>query len=353
MDEETLFKSPEVFTPAYVPEDFMHRDAQLSEISYSLKPGLKGVNPVNTLVYGPAGVGKTTAVKIMFDEVKKSSQMLVPVYVNCMDQHTRFSVFSKIHEAVFGHSPPDTGKPLNAIKEKVFNKLSREGKSLVVCLDEVDTLFLDKSAENVLIDLLKAHGSYGYDKVGVIGILIDKSIIAKLDDKTRSVFNPTEIEFGAYSESELRDILGQRAKYGFYDSVLPDEVLDQIVSATHDAGDLRYGLEIMRRSGLQAEKDSSRNIKAGHVEAAMERAYDFRKEKLGETLDPVGEALIEILREKGDLRTGQLYELARKKTRVGVKKYNQLISKLEHHKIIQTKPVEGRGRSRLISLKKK
>ena len=126
MDEETIFKEPQVFTPSYVPEDFKHRDGQLTEISYSLKPGLKGVNPVNTLIHGPAGTGKTTAVKIMFEEVGKTSQKLVTVYVNCMDQHTRFSVFSKIHEAVYGHSPPYTGKPLNTIKEKIFKKLERE-----------------------------------------------------------------------------------------------------------------------------------------------------------------------------------------------------------------------------------
>jgi cell division control protein 6 len=67
MDEETLFRNEEVFTPSYVPEDFIHRDDQLKEISLSLKPGLRGVNPVNTLIHGPPGTGKTTAVKYLLN----------------------------------------------------------------------------------------------------------------------------------------------------------------------------------------------------------------------------------------------------------------------------------------------
>jgi len=351
MDDESLFKNERVFTPSYVPEDFAHRDSQLQEISYSLKPGLRGVNPVNTLVYGPPGTGKTTAVKIMFEQVAKTSQKLVTVYVNCMDHHTRFGVFSKIHEKVFGHSPPDTGKPLNAIKEKVYKKLEKEGKTLMVCLDEIDTLFLENAADNVLIDLLKAHTTYGFDKIGVIGILINREVMADLDEKVRSIYSPVEIHFPAYGEGEVEDILAKRAKYGFYEGVLTAEALSKIVSATMDRGDLRYGIELLRRSGLNAERDSSRKIMLKHVEDAAERDFNHRAEKVAEGLDEVGGKIIGFL-EGGGLKSGDLYVMVRDATGVGVKKYNQIVKKLEHHGMIETNPVEGRGRSRMISLRK-
>ena len=94
LDDETLFSNEEIFTPSYVPEEYLHRDDQVKEISLSLKPGLRGVNPINTLVHGPPGTGKTTAVKYLFEEVGKLSSKLQTVYVNCDDYNTRFGVFS-------------------------------------------------------------------------------------------------------------------------------------------------------------------------------------------------------------------------------------------------------------------
>jgi archaeal cell division control protein 6 len=352
MADETLFKSEEVFTPSYVPEDFAHRDDQIKEMTLSLKPGLRGVNPINTLVHGPPGTGKTTAVKYLFGEVNKASGRMLTVYVNCEDHNTRFGVFSRIHEEVFGHAPPDTGKPLNAVKEKVFRKLQKEGKSLVVALDEIDHLFLNNTVDSLLMDLLKAHASYGYDRVGVVGILIDEGIMAQLGQKAASVYNPVRVHFPPYSHAETAEILRMRVTYGLYDGVLSDDLFEYIVGKAAEAGDMRVGIDLIRRSALLAEKDASRKILREHVETAYEK--ESRTSNLKRTvasLDELERGLMSLIAAEEGLKSGELYERLRGKSGTGVKKYNQMIAKLEHIGLVETVPIQGRGQTREIRLK--
>jgi cell division control protein 6 len=350
--DETLFKSEEVFTPSYVPEDFIHRDDQLKEVSLSLKPGLRGVNPVNTLIHGPPGTGKTTAVKYLFSEVNNVSDKLVTVYVNCDDYNTRFSVFARIHEGVYGHAPPDTGKPLNAVKEKVFRKLKRDGKTLVVALDEIDQLFLNKTVEKLLLDLLKAHTTYDYDKIGIVGILIDDGLMAQLDAKSASVFKPVKVYFPPYSRGEVADILGVRVKYGLYDGVLPKDLFEYVVDKTAGAGDLRVGIDLLRRSALLAEKDAVRCVTREHVESAYEggsRTLNLRRAVA--SLGELERALLGVVVSEDGAKSGVIQGGLQDSTGTGVKKYNQLIAKLEHLGLIESVPVKGRGQTREIHLR--
>lgn len=63
----------------------------------------------------------------------------------------------------------------------------------------------------------------------------------------QSVFHSEEIQFPPYDEEEIRAILRERAKVGFYPGVLPVEMLDFIVAQTMRSGDLRVGLDLLRR----------------------------------------------------------------------------------------------------------
>ena len=43
--DETLFRDPEVFDPDFVPEQFNFREAQMRELAFQLRPGLRGRAP--------------------------------------------------------------------------------------------------------------------------------------------------------------------------------------------------------------------------------------------------------------------------------------------------------------------
>jgi archaeal cell division control protein 6 len=349
MDGESLFQNESVFTPAYVPKDFIHRDSEVGEIMLALKPGLRGVAAVNSLVYGPPGTGKTTAVIYAFDELRQASKKLLPVYINCEDISTPYGIFAKIYEAVYGLSPPSTGKPIEDVKERVFSRLKKEDRGLVVALDELDRLASDRTIDRVLVDFLKAHSTYGYDKIGIIGITIKEDLLAGLDEKTRSVYNPTRILFQRYKKNEIKDILGNRARFGFYDGVLSDALLSYIADRTYDSGDLRTGIDLMRRSGLLAEKEAVRKITKEHVDKALGNLPSQRKDEAEEKLLPEDKNLLEKIKKKDSWISGDLYKELCKDAAVSTKKYNEILAKLERLGLIKAEYRTGvRGRSRDI-----
>ncbi len=349
LSEETLFRDETIFTPNHIPADFMHRDSETKELALSLKPGLRGVNPVNTLIHGPAGTGKTTAVRCLFQQIKESSGRLATTYINCEDHSTPYAIFAKLYESLYGFPPPSTGKPLEDVKERVYGKLKKEDKSLVVALDELDRLFLNKKLEAVLIDLLKAHVSYDFDRVGVIGIMINREYLAQLSEKARSVFNPSTIHFRPYLPAEVRDILEYRVRYGFYGGVVSPELLESVVELTCEKGDLRLGIDLLRRSALLAENDSSKSVTEEHLMEVFSR-ISTPKARVGK-LPPKGVKLLQIIEENDNMSSGRIYELFRGEIGSGIKKYNQLIKELESKKLIKTEYVKGRrGRSRNVML---
>ena len=350
LSDETLFRDEAVFTPNYIPADFIHRDSEIKELALSLKPGLRGVNPVNTLIYGPAGTGKTTAVRYLFNQIKDSTSKLATVYINCEDYSTPYGIFARIYENLYGFLPPSTGKPLEDVKERVYSKLKKEDKSLVVALDEMDGLFRNKNIEDVLVDLLKAHVTYDFDRVGVFGVLIEREYIARLSEKARSVYNPSLIFFDSYSVSEIGDILSHRINHGLYRDVVSGDILDSVVEYTSEHGDLRRGIELLRRSVLLAEKTSSKRITKEHVSEAIRLVSS--PAALREGLSSDERKLLEIIEKNNNASSGAIYKILRKNTGFGVKKYNKLVAELEHKKIIETEYLKGkRGRSRLLRLR--
>jgi cell division control protein 6 len=349
MDQETLFQDESVFTPSHVPADYIHRDGQLEEIMLSLKPGLRGVNPINTLVYGPPGTGKTTAVKYAFKELSETSKKLMPVYINCEDYSTPYAVFARIYEAVHGISPPSTGKPLEDVKESIFTRLKKDNKAIIIALDELDRLAVERNIDRVLVDLLKAHASYGFDRIGVMGITIKDGIMADLDEKTRSVYNPTRINFPKYARNEIRDILANRSRYGFYDGALKEELLEDIVDKTYRSGDLRTGIDLMRRSALLAERDASREIMQEHIEEAFQALPDLHRKETADAISADEKLLLDMAKENPGESSGNLYKIFREKTGSGVKRFNEIIAKLERLNLIKAEYKQGvRGRSREI-----
>ncbi|ERH03281.1 MAG: hypothetical protein J07HR59_00392 [Halorubrum sp. J07HR59] len=61
--DESVFRDEHVFEIDHVPETFQHRETQLEGLKYALRPAVRGSRPLNTVVRGPPGTGKTTAVQ--------------------------------------------------------------------------------------------------------------------------------------------------------------------------------------------------------------------------------------------------------------------------------------------------
>ena len=351
--DETLIKNDRVFDPEYTPERFGFRNSQLNQLSINLKPGIKGGNPVNTLILGPCGTGKTTSVKLVFEEVEKSSTKIIPVYINCQFNATPFQTFAQIYKKVIGHSPPETGVSLARVQNEIMKKLKREKKCLVVALDDIDHLFYDKYANDILYDILRAHEKYEGIRTGVFGILSENEFRFVLATKVNTIFHPREVFFDPYTRSQTHDILKDRVKEGLMDTVFSDELLNHITDITMEAGDLRVGIELVYRSTLEAEADASRKVKKEHVDRAY--AADARiihLKRILHGLDPVEKTLLKILAEnRGEMLSKELYEHFEDRTGHKLKKFNTIVGKLEALRLIDAPYVKKVGRTRRIMLR--
>ncbi|HOI57094.1 MULTISPECIES: ORC1-type DNA replication protein [unclassified Methanoculleus] len=362
MWDETLFRDPEVFEIDHVPEQFNHRDAQIRELAFQVRPGLRGARPLNTVCRGPPGTGKTTSVKKVFAEIEEATKKLAPVYINCQIDNTKFAVFSQIYRKVTGRSPPASGTSFKQVFDAIARALLREEQVLLVALDDANYLLYENEINHVLYPLLRSHEAYPGVRIGVIAIVSDMSVSLQneVDARVASVFRPTEIYFPPYSEEEVRGILEERILQGLYLNVLRSDMLDLVVEQTMKSGDLRVGIDLLKRATLNAEKEARRSVeredicKAYEVSRYLHLTYSLRALK-AEERGVLGRIAEMSARDDREMNAGDVYRFVKEEVRVGYTKYYEILRKFDAMRLINLHyrqgKGQGKGRTRLISLR--
>ena len=351
--EETIFRDRDLFELDHLPEHFLHREPQNNSLKFCIRPALQGGRPVNALCLGPPGTGKTTAILKLFEEIEAHSTRVVPVHVNCQMDSTRYSVFYQIYKKLFDHAPPSSGISFKRIFEKVAEATVEQDKVLVVALDDINYLFHEKEIDHVLYSLLRAHETCPGARMGVIGVMSELSLSYVLDPRVVSVFQPEEVLFPLYSRGEIADILGRRAQMGYYPGVMSQQVLEAVVDGAENAGDLRVGIDLLKRAGLAAEKRASRAISLEDVADSMDRS---RLVHLSFAMKSLKEDEIVVLRlaaEGSSQRAGEIYSRFQEETGAGYTRFHEIINKLDSVRLINSDFTGAgeRGRSRIISVR--
>jgi cell division control protein 6 len=351
--DESVFRDEHVFEIDYIPETFKHRESQLESLKYALRPAVRGSRPLNTVVRGPPGTGKTTAIQKLFGELGARTEVRT-VRVNCQVDATRYAVFSSLFEGIFEYEPPSSGISFKKLFSQVTDHLVEEEEVLVVALDDVNYLFYENEASDTLYSLLRAHEAHTGVKIGVIIVSSDLSLtlMEELDSRVQSVFRPEEVYFPEYGTGEIVDILRERIDSGFQDDVIGSRELDRVAELTADSGDLRVGIDLLRRSGLRAEMRGSKRINVEDVEAAYDKSKYVHLSRSLRGLSDSERALVEVLAEHSGEQAGVVYEAFHDRTDLGYTRYSEIVNKLDQLGLIETEyaDVEGRGRSRSISL---
>jgi len=351
--DESVFRDEHVFEIDYLPETFRHRDSQLESLKYALRPAVRGSRPLNTVIRGPPGTGKTTAVQKLFGELGGRGDVRV-VRVNCQVDSTRYAVFSRLFEGVFEYEPPASGISFKKLFGQLTDRLVDEETVLVVALDDINYLCYEDEASDTLYSLLRAHEAHPGTKIGVVVVSSDLSleVIETLDSRVQSVFRPEETYFPRYGVDEIYEILRDRAARGFHEGVITDTELEMVAERTADSGDLRVGIDLLRRAGLHAEMRASRTITAEDVEAAYEKSKHVHLSRTLRGLSDSERALLEVLLEHDGERAGAVFEVFHDEVGLGYTRYAELVNKLDQLGIISATyaDVEGRGRSRELAL---
>jgi cell division control protein 6 len=180
-------------------------------------------------------------------------------------------------------------------------------------------------------------------------------LLSDVDARVASVFRPTEIYFPPYSEEEVHDILEERVLQGLYPNVLRAEMLELVVEQTMKSGDLRVGIDLIKRATLNAEMDARRTVeeenicKAYQVSKYLHLAFSLRTLKSEER--QLLSTIAEMSREEKEMSAGEVYRFAKEHMPLGYTKFYEIVKKFDAMRLLNLHYRQGRGRTRLISLR--
>ena len=280
--EETLFRDPDVFELDYVPEQFDYRSEQTETLAFAIRPGLRGGKILETVCRGPPSTGKTTSVKKIFEEVVETTKSIVPVYVNCRIDNTEYAILTRIYTELTKASPPSTGTSARQILDTIGQYILKEEIQPLVCLDDANYLIYENHFNEVLYPLSRIHETYPGIHMGIIVIISDPGIdlLEKMDVRVQSTFHPEIIQYPPYTAREMAGILNARVKAGLFPHVLPPNILDRVVEHCMDMGDVRMGLNLIKRSVLYAERAARTVVTEDDLEKAIISARDLQMSDL-------------------------------------------------------------------------
>lgn len=355
--DETLFRDPEVFELDFVPEQFHHRENQMRELAFQIQPGLRGGRPLNTVCRGLPGTGKTTSVRKLFAEIEETTKKLVPVYVNCQIDNTKFAIFSQIYRKLAGHLPPASGTSFKQVFDAIARILQRDGLVLLVTLDDVNYLLYENEINKVLYTLLRAHEAYPGTRIGVILIISDMSVdlTQAVDARVASVFRPTDIYFPPYSREEVAGILKERVQQGLYPQVLSEEMLTLVIDQTMQSGDLRVGIDLLKRATLTAEKEARKSVERDDICRAYEISRYLHLSFTAKTLKPDEREVLRRIAERAkgekEMNAGEVYRSFGKEVEMGYTRFYEVVKKFDAMRLVDLEYRDGKGRTRVISLR--
>jgi len=355
--DETLFRDPEVFELDFVPEQFHHRENQMRELAFQIQPGLRGGRPLNTVCRGLPGTGKTTSVRKLFAEIEDTTKKLVPVYVNCQIDNTKFAIFSQIYRKLAGHLPPASGTSFKQVFDAIARILQREETVLLVTLDDVNYLLYENEINKVLYTLLRAHEAYPGTRIGVILIISDMSVdlTQAVDARVASVFRPTDIYIPPYSREEVSEILKERVQQGLYPNVLSDEMLTLVIDQTMQSGDLRVGIDLLKRATLTAEKAARKSVEKDDICKAYEVSKYLHLSFTVKTLKPEEREVLRRIAERAkgeqEMNAGEVYRSFGKDLAMGYTRFYEVVKKFDAMRLVDLEYRDGKGRTRVISLR--
>lgn len=357
MWDESLFRDPEVFEIDHVPEQFNHRESQMRELAFQVQPGLRGGRPLNSVCRGLPGTGKTTSVRKLFGEIEESTRKLVPIYINCQIDNTKFAIFSQIYRRLSGHLPPASGTSFKQVFDAIARLLQKEEAVLLVALDDANYLLYENEMNRVLYSLLRSYEAYPGTRIGVIVIIsdMDVDLSREVDARVSSVFRPLEIYFPPYGEDEIREILSERVKQGLFPGALSGEMFDLVVEQTQKSGDLRVGIDLIKRAGLHAEHRASRAITSEDVCKAYDVSRYLHLSSSVRSLKSEEKAVLRDMarqsQAEGDMNAGEIFKAVKAGMPIGYTRFYEIVKKLDAMRLVDLQYREGKGRTRVISLR--
>jgi cell division control protein 6 len=369
LNKKSIFLNKEVLLTRYVPEQVLHRDEQIQQLTEILAPSLKNEKPSNIFIYGKTGTGKTVVTKYicsqLYEVAKKNNNIISVIYINCKMKKVTDTEYRLISQLIreFGKEVPYTGLPTNEVYQMFFKTIDDKNQVIILILDEIDNL-VKKCGDEILYNLTRINSELKNAKLSIIGITNDVTFIDELDPRVRSSLNEEEIVFQPYDAVQLRDILWERAKLAFAPNSISEDVISKCAAyAAREHGDARRAIELLRVAAEIAEREGSEVITEKHVDLADEK-IEFDKiieivKRLPKQSQVLLYSIILLNKNKNSIiYTGEVYDVYKnicQEVRINgltQRRLSDLIAELDLLGIIRTRLIsKGRyGKMREISL---
>jgi cell division control protein 6 len=185
----------------------------------------------------------------------------------------------------FSPNFPKRGYSAQELLQALMQILDEKKAYVILTLDELDAL-IQAEGSDALYSLTRVQEDHAktVQRISLIGILRETTLLNKLDSSTRSTLQNNIIQMDDYSKAQLLDILNDRVATAFYDNAIYPETLDLVAeSAALHGGDARYAIELLWRAGKYADTENSRLVQPEHVRKASESVYPIvRKDSISQ-----------------------------------------------------------------------
>ncbi len=299
----------------FVPDRMPHREKQLKALQSLFHPLVETNLSSNALLVGNVGTGKTHLSKrfcMDLEEFARSRDRNVKfVLVNCRQRTTEDAVLLAILKR-WDERFPDRGFSIPEKLNVLRKHLERERAHLVVILDEADVIL--KKGSDLIYNFTRFDEEFQEPRGSISLILISqRQVLSYLDKATLSTFKRSNVvEFGKYSQTELRDILNDRVGMAFFPNVVQEGCVELIADIASEYGDARYAIEILLKAGELALDEDMREVLPEHVREARATTHALLSEEALQTLDrPKMVALLALARKlekKAYVTTGEAEE---------------------------------------------
>jgi len=249
-----VLRSETYLNTGYQPDEPVGRTCEISRIVDALQPLTKRRNPENLLVYGPAGVGKTTCIKHVFNRLEEETRVKT-VYINAWQYNTRPSLLTELLVQL-GYPAPRKGKPVDELLSKTREWLDKN-RAIAVAIDEFDQL---KEDAEVVYDLQLLNNE-AENHLGTTLVSNKPPEAVHLDQRSQSRLSMQTLQFQPYTAPQLQEILEKRVEQAFRPGTVPDKIIQKIAEhVAENNGDCRQALEQLLRAGRKADRQGDHEI---------------------------------------------------------------------------------------------
>lgn len=277
VSKKPVFKNYNVLSDTFIPDVVHFRETEIKEILKTLSPILRGGRGSNLFIFGRPGSGKTASIlhtKNTLETVSKKNNIPVRIlYTNCSlkkESDTEYRMLVNLNEQI-GNKAPKRGLSISELYERLVNTIKTKKQYIILILDEID-IILRNDNDSFLYTFSRINPELNESRLSVIGITNKLSLLDALEARTRSSLSPQEMVFAPYNATQLKEILGDRAKSAFYDGAVSQHIVSKCAAlAAQEHGDARRAIELLRVSGEIAEKEGKLKITETEIEKAIEK----------------------------------------------------------------------------------